>query len=549
MVKIKLNLEKFFLILFFAILLFIGPGNMFGQRISHDFPYGYFASDTFQHQTRAEAIKDAGNFRYEAPYISLGFEKAVGRYPPIIYHISVIFSYLTGLEVYDSIYFLVFFFAIFGILVMYLIIRDFNRDVALMSLPLTMLVFSSPLSIGFLWGHWPSLLSQFFLILFFWCIMKADLKKFYIPTAIAFASITLTHTSEAIFAIIFLVLFFIMMFISKNLKKSELKSIAIAFVIFFIISSYYLVIFKNTWLKAQPYSFIVEPVWQGNPGFYILDFGVLLVFVMAGILFPLFKLKDMHISLALAFAMLLAGFLNYAGFGLRSFQIRFFWPVYLSVFFGLGIYTSLKFFIKKWNIVYTIVLFIIFTVLLAGFIKMPYVPHYSKLEQSQGIMDPYHWSALKWLSKDTEANSKIYFFYGDIYSQDALLRNSKRIHYQVDPDDFVKAVQDKKIKRHYTSELPGDSGGALSTRTDFFSFEEIIKTDPREDFFGPQDICKFDYIIFDKVSRQQVLAQYNLLIASELLKKEHIKKAFENEVVVILKNNKVGEDCIEERSF
>ena len=59
----------------------------------------------------------------------------------------------------------------------------------------------------------------------------------------------------------------------------------------------------------------------------------------------------------------------------------------------------------------------------------------------------------------------------------------------------------------------------------------------------------FDYLIFDKVSRQQVLAQYNLLIANELLGKDYISQEFENEVAVILKNNQVGADCIEERSF
>ena len=548
MIKIKIDFEKMLLALFFTLLLFIGPGVAFDNRIMHDFPYGYSASDAFQHQIRAEAIKDAGNFKYEAPYISLGFEKSIGRYPPIIYHLSVIFSYLAGIEVYDSIYLLVFFFAIIGVLAAYLIARDFSKNAALMSLPLAVLIFSQPAVMGFLWGHWPSLLSQFFLIVFAWCVMRCDLEKSYIFVAIIFTSIVLTHTSEAVFAVIFLVLFLVVRIIGKNLKKSEIKNILIAFALSFVVSFYYLIIFMNTWAKAQPYSFAVEPVWNGNPGFYMIGFGSLLIFMAAGILFSLFKLKGMHTSIIFAFAMLLGGFLNYAGFSVRSFQIRFFWPVYLSIFFGFGFYMLLKFVVKKWNMVYTTISLVIFIVLLMGFIKVPSIPFYTKIT-SQGIMDSYHWSALKWLGENTEPYSKIYFFYGDIYSQDALLRNSKRLHYQADPENFVKALQERKIKRSYITEMPGDSGGAIAIRTGLFGFEYPTETSPQENFFGPQDICKFGYLIFDKVSRQQVLAQYNLLIASELLKKDYIAKVFENEVVLVLKNSRIGDDCVEERSF
>ena len=102
-----------------------------------------------------------------------------------------------------------------------------------------------------------------------------------------------------------------------------------------------------------------------------MDFRLLLIFIAAGILFSLFKIKDMHASLILAFAMLVGGFLNYIGFGLRAFQLRFFWPLYLSVFFGFGIYTLIKFFIKKWNTTYTIFILAIFITLLIGLIKIP----------------------------------------------------------------------------------------------------------------------------------------------------------------------------------
>ena len=78
------------------------------------------------------------------------------------------------------------------------------------------------------------------------------------------------------------------------------------------------------------------------------------------------KLKNLHVSLILAFAMLIGGFLNYIGFGLRSFQIRFFWPIYLSIFLGFGIYIILKTIIKRWNPIYTPVTLLILTILILG---------------------------------------------------------------------------------------------------------------------------------------------------------------------------------------
>lgn len=559
MVKIKVDLEKIFLALFFGILLFIGPGTLLDHKIKHDFPFGYGASDAFQHQVRAEAIKDAGNFRYEAFYISKGIKNVEGRYPPALYHLAVNFSYASGIETYDSIYLIVVFFEVIAAFIVYFMIRSFNKTVAILSMPLSLLIFSFPVSLGILWGHWPSLLAQSFIVLLFWSIARMEMDKSFILIALSLSATALTHTSETIFAFIFLSVFFGIKLLSGKFSKIDIKNIALSLIIFLFAAFYYLVIFMNTWAKSQQYTFAVQPVWEGNPGFYIAGFGLLLIPIIAGIAFSLPKLKDISVPFIAAYAMLINGFLNYVGFEVRSFQIRFLWPVYLSVFFGFGLYILVKSIMKKWNLIYTYTIAVVFILLIVGIVKLPimkqtgnqaipWVPQLN-MDASQGIMDQYHWNSLRWLSENTPQESKIYFFYGDIYSQDALLRNSKRRHYQADPENFIKALQNRKIQGDYITEMPGDTGGGITVRTSFFKFEDPLAAIPKEEHFGPQDICKFNYLVFDKVSRQQVLAQYNLLIASELKKKDYIIKVFENEVVIILKNNNVGADCIEERSF
>ena len=558
MIKIKIKPENIFLLIFLTFILFLGPGRLFDHQLQHDFPFGYGASDAFQHQVRAEAIKDAGNFKYEASYISKGFEEVIGRYPPLLYHLAVIQSHATQSEVYDTIYFIVVFFPIIASLIAFLIIRNYNKTVALISLPLTLLLYSSPILTGMLWGHWPSILSQCFLVFLFWAIMRINLKYSFIFITLALTATILTHTSETFFGIIFLAIFFGIQLITKKLTLKHIKTMVISAILVFIISFYYLVIFQNTF-AAQGYNFSVYPIWDGNPGFYIGGFGLLLIPMILGITFALIKILKSHIAIVAAVAMLINGFLNYVGFEVRSFQIRFFWPLYLSIFLGLGIYTLLKFVIKKWNIIYTAAIFIILLIFIGGFVKLPilkqtdvqripYIP-YINAGPSPGIMNPFHWESLKWLSDETDPDSRILFFYGDIYSQDALLRNSKRFHYQIEPDSFIKDLQEKKIKRHYVLELPGDNGGSIKIRNSFFNFEQTFHSKPEEYYYGPQDICTFDYLILDKASRQQVLAQYNILIANELIRNEFIEPKFENKYVVILKNNNLGEDCIEEKDL
>ncbi len=556
----KINSEFTVVAVLVGVALFLGPGSFLGHKLGHDFPYGYGASDAFQHQTRAEAIKDMGNFRYEAPYISSSFEGVVGRYPPVLYHLGVIFSAASGMEVYDGIYAIVLLFGVLGILVFYCLVRQFNKAVALLSLPISMLIFSFPSSIGMYWGHWPSILGQVFLICFFWAVSKGSVSGSWTLIAMAFASVMLTHTSEAIFGLVFLAMYVGWKMLSKSIAKEEMKNIISGVLIAGIVSAYYLVIFMNTWAKAQPYQFGIEPVWNGNPGFYLTSFGLVLLPLLIGAAIGILKAKEPQIAMVAGFSMLVAGFMNYAGFNVRSFQIRFFWPVYLSVFVGVGLYVVLRPAVKRAGHAALIVVLAGLVFAVSGIEEWPIVsqkeshtiPSIPSIKgYGQGMMDGGHWESLRWISQNTEKDAKIYFFYGDIYGNDALLRNTKRVHYQADPEGFVKKLQEHTISREYLSELPGDSGGRVAIRTGWFSFEDAAKEKdvPPDFFFGEKDICTFDYFVFDRTSRQQVLAEYNLLIASEIQRSNASIQVFANDVVIIMKNTKKGGECIYERTF
>ena len=547
MVKIKLDFEKIFLVAFFGLFLYLGSGFLFDNKLSHDFPYAYLASDAFQHQVRAESIKDAGNYRNEASYIVFGIKNAIGYYPPVLYDLSVILSHLSGLEVYDTIYFLVFFIAGFGALAMYFIIRQFNRNVAIISLPVSLLVFTSGLYTGFTWGHWPAIAAQAFLVCIFWYTSRIGLEKSYLFLAIFMAAAFMTHTSEALFAGIYLVIFYAASaIIAKKLDFKLAKNLIISGVLCLAIISYYLIIFKHVWLPRQAYEFGIAAAWD-NPTMYLSDFKLLFLLMLGGILLSILFIKKSFVPSIISLSMIVIGSGNYFGFREKAFQLRFFWPVFLSFFIGFAIYWLLKLVIKEWKLFYSLVLagVIVGAIVISS---IPFVPHYNALK-TDGIMNPYHWGIFKWIDQNTNKEDKVYFFYGDIYSQDAVLRSTKRTHYQVIPEDYIDAVNKKEIRRFYDTESPGDHGGGIPYRKSFLSFGSRLDEAPQGFLYGKRDICIYDYYVFDKVSRQPVLAQYNLLIASELQKNGSAKVVFENQVAIIMKNNNPGADCIEQRSF
>ena len=278
---------------------------------------------------------------------------------------------------------------------------------------------------------------------------------------------------------------------------------------------------------------------------YLSDFKALLAFLGAGIVFSIIFLRRYLAPAIASFSMIVLGMGNYFGFREKAFQLRFFWPILLMFFIGTGVYHILNLVIKKWKIAYSAAIFALITLLIL--IGVPYMPHYDRIKTS-GLMDEYHWEVFRWIEKKTQKDSRIYFFYGDIFNQDAVLRNSKRTHNLIIPEDFVDAINNREIRRIYDTEVPGDGGGGAPYRKSFFSFGFMLNEAPQDYLSGKKDICNFDYFVFDKKSRQQVLAQYNILIADEL-KKNGAVLVFENPVSIIMKNNKLGADCIEQRNF
>ena len=547
-----MNIEKPYLALIFALLLFLGVGSLWDHRLQHDFPYAYLASDTFQQQTRAQGIADAGSYAHEPPYIVKGYTDVIGYYPPVLHHLGILLGNASGIPLYDAVYFVVFLAALAAAFVMYAIIRSVSREAALLALPMSILLFSDKSYIGFLWGHWASIVGQMFLICVFWALLRHELEGSGIMLGLFMGALALSHTSKLLYGVVFVALYGAYLLVTAQFTKKFLMGVALAAVLAGIISAYNLLIFVQSFQVINPYTFTVSTDWGGTPIFYLTDFGILLLFMAIGMVAGITLFRKMAVPLMVGIFMLLVGYANYIGFGIRAFQPRLLWPVYLMFFFGLGLWALIRYAPEKFRLPSLFGVVGVFLVLFLGMFAIPGVPAYYDISEQgpvQGLMDSWHWEAFQWLSKNTPADAKVYFFYGDVYDQDALLRNAKRTHVQVIPEDFVARLQNRSITRTYQSDTPADHGAGMPYWKSFGK----IGLHQREDINGfmwqrEYDVCDFDYVVFDKASRQQALAQYNLLIAQDMAGKG-ASLAFQNDVVLVLKNNAKGGDCIEERTF
>jgi len=540
MVK-KINLEYVFLIVVFGLLLWMGIGGIYQGRLAHDFPHGYMAQDSFGKLGRSQTLDQTESILYAPKHTTGGLEDVVEYYPPLSAIPVVLLHRLCGLELYDLMFFLSIFFSVVAALVTYLLVKDFNKNIAFISAGIFGFLFYKSFYIGYIWGRYPLMMGNMIFMAAFWIIYRLELKKSYLFLGILLGGLFLTHTPEYMFVIVFLIIYLAIKFLFKKFQFSELKTIIIAGIISVIFSIHYMVLLSHSEEGAAIKLF--EPLIKFyEPAPYITDFSFFLIFILIGIVLAIpliIQKKETSPVLLAGVFMLLMTYTNYISNNFRAFHSRYFWPIYLAIFFALGVYYLMKKAIKSNLKYWSIGLGLAFLIIFSLFYHEPIT--------SPGLANQYSWDAFTWISKNTPEDSKIYFFYGDSYNQRTIVSSTLRDSYIVNPDDYITALNNKTIWRDYISKRNLMSGNFLY-RKGMFSYgsyaeEGIIDENARS---MRRDICEFDYYVFDKITRYEELTEYNLLIGKELLKNDWIEEVYSNALISILKNNKPGDDCIGE---
>ena len=538
----RIRYDLLVLWLFLGALLFIGPGTTFNHQIAHEYPYGLLASDAFQHQIRAEFIKDQDSYKTEAPYTVTGEEGIIGYYQPILFHLSVLWHHVSGLPLYDLQYLLLFVFSIIGIMLVYDLIRQWSQNIAYLSIPFMLLFFSGNSLIGFRWGHWPAMLAGAFLLTLVWAMPILLDRGGFVLLAILMSALIMTHGSEFVFGI-FVVIGYVLwrwIFADKSWKErlTLVKPLVFVVILTIIISGYSYIILSKVWLTAYPYEFKFLPKDEGFGQQVELTWWILVLIGASILLCALTLKKKMPWPFAASCYFLVFGYLNVIGFGVRAFTMRFWWPVMLSVFFGFLIYFIYQFFSMKSQVL---------AVGTAALLSIIAITFFWTNEPIQGLMDKDHWDTFAWVAQNTPANATVFFLYNPLYAQDAMLRNVKRFHVRANEADFVGKLQNGTISRYYEAKKPGDWGPGLPYRTGPFSFgtrwEQVWETRN-----APRDLCAYDIIVLDVNGDPQLKAlyQYQAAIGQALIKHPWIKPVYQNDRNAVLQNTRPGEECIAE---
>ena len=546
-IKIKLDLESAFLVFFFALLLWTASASVYDYRLVHEKPTGYFASDAYQNYGISAGISEQGDFRYQPKAPAGGYTDVVGHYPPILYLLPVLFSSISGLPIYDSIFLIVLLFFSLAPLGIYYIIRKTNKTVAMLSLPFTLLIFTGKFYSAFTWGQWGFLTGSFFSIFAIWAATRFELRKGVTLFALFLTATVYGHATGFIFAVMFTAFYAALILLynkfNPGIIRQTIKGLAIAGLIFVFLSAYYIIIFQNTWGKSQPFSFevtTVKDLLEGRPFPAVVegDFGLLLIILLvAGLamgILTLFKRLDTGIAAGLFLSAI--GYTNYVGFGGRAFQARFLWPLYLSVFFGLAIYYASGLVVKNWKLAYSVGTALAASGLLLAVFYTP---------GTGAMVDQDHWNGFVWIRDNAEKDAKVLFLYQDFMSQTAVYYSTQRETYIINIDDYVAAISSRNVRRDYVIDRIAEHSSGLPYRQGLFSYRYHSK---EEDIRQQRDICSFDYYVIDRLSAQPAMAQYNGILANDFIG-SGMAVVHTNPVLVILKNNNPGGECVNERSI
>lgn len=528
--------EHLALLALFITLLVIGPANIWDKDIARDHPYGFYAQDTYIFTSYQYYLQESGSWRQLAPYLARGYTDAIQSQPSVLEILSVLLAQATGFGFFTTTYLIVMVLAFLAVFAYYFLIRSFNPQVAVLSLPLNVLLFSPVFITAFTWGNWPFIAGSAMFVLFFWCLNKV--KERWMPAlgALALAAVAFGHTSEYIFAVPLLGGLLLVDAVSREFRWQTWKRIAGMVLGSVVLAGYYLVIFQGTFLQHAPLQFITPDVAGLGMFVKLTTPGVWLALVVgAGVVLG-FLLVRRHRALQIGMVMLVLGFTHLIGTGKRGLETRYLWPIYLSVFFGLLIYVILT---KLMKLRLSLRACALISIALTAFLAM----QYQQPIDGPGLTTREAWQAIEWVAQQTPRNATVLYYYGDAYGQAGVLFNAQRLASAILIEDYIAMAQAGQLRRLVQTERISDRTNAYPYRKGLFTFG-FHQIEDNVTVRGPEDLCTFDYHVLDKVSRAQGAGQFNLAIVQHLVQNANFTKAFENDGVIILKNPKPRGECL-----
>jgi hypothetical protein len=536
--------EAAIIVLFVIIFLSVHVGRVWDYKIEHEYPYYFNANDNFFHSELSDYVKEKGNYDTSPYYVFGGYTDVEGYLPPLLYHLSAGVSLLAGMETYDTTYMVTIMLTVFAALLIFFSIRRVNEKLALLSLPFMIGIFAMPFEIPYAWGLWIFLMGAVFFMSVVWYLTAEKPKYSFLILAVLLSGAAFGHASELIFSIGLIAVYLVIIyFITKKLDQQDVRMIIISLIIFGVISAYYLLIFYFTYMTIQPFTLSVmeAPVFAPNFPVNMDTFGYIQYLLILGLLVAIISLvskdemkslinveKTPFLLIAIIYVILI-GFTNYIGFGVRAFQMRTIWPILLAALTAMPIYTGLLF-VKMLRFRYVVPISVVLLLVLAS--------TYYNVHAGTGMMDKETWDAFKWIGNNTEKNSKIFWFYSLPMVQEFSLFSSKRIPFKVSIDDYVDGVNSHAIKNTYNGSIVVLTDAKIPFSRSITNYGYHMDEDLFKKIEVQNTNSAMDYYVFGLAKIDDVAINYNKLIVSKMLESNSASVVFSNSAIVILKTNR-----------
>ncbi|MFH1590870.1 MAG: hypothetical protein ABIC95_02995 [archaeon] len=556
--KLHVHLEIGLVILFSIIFLWVGAGNILDHQLTHEYPHGYHHADAFMNLRYTQWVIDEGDFKYNPSYEADGMTDIAGFYTPRFFYLAAMYTLSSGMATHDSVIILLYLFALFASLAMYLLLHRINRKVAVLSLPCYLFFFLTfPSHWIFIQGEWTDLLGNLMIAFFAWSLFHFRVRWVPALSAVLLSAIIIDHVSHmptVVFACGFYLLGLLLRDrkISKQIITTGVKLFLMGLAAFIMAIDYVVVFFIailpyfQQGIGVQTHFFKFDFLVGGQYVVTLFDFKWAAIIIVIGMLYLAYKvISRKETQYALLFGLLLGMYGNLIGLTQRINFERYLMPLVFAPFFGAGLFflyniamAFMKTRIRKiLRIEYLAILMLVL---------VPAVAH-SPFEPTITNTDKPHWDSLVWLSENTPEDAKVYYLYSDRYFHyyNGIYFNSKRVGVNVVWEDFLAKLQ----KAELTSEFMTHDfsyliqGWGYPVRTGFLTVEFQEKPHERE-FLA--DICEYDYIVFDIFSaRHNAFGEYNKFIAGNLLQHAKFSIVFDQDGVVILKNEGSQAGCLE----
>jgi hypothetical protein len=487
--KTKTLYEIAFIVMF-VIALFVAVQLINDARVSHERPVAFWARDSFYStQIITDTREGNGFLKGRAPY-TIDYKTDSYYYrPPLFGAIGTMLSHSTGLNDFDIGYHLTFFVSLIMIALIYVMLRDISPKLAMISLPLTLLLYIWPFNAFLTAGHWPSTLNILFVIASILVYMHLKSIKSYVLFGLMIGAGMLSHTRETIYFLIFIFsLLIIYDVFKKKLTVSKMKrlllSLGVGLVTYIGFIPYF--IFTMGTQDSLKLGYFPKTNFD-TPTLFNFHWFVLLLLVAGVVCFSILLYlgkKKSHVPYIFGIGFFIMIFSNvFISIGNKAAaQNRFFLPIVLAIFFGTTTYELIRIYCNKnWCYFAAAIVFIVLILATHNF----YTP-------TRGpVIESYYWDGLQFLADNVPENDTVLSLFTFQLGHDAVYWWTKRNVHIVLAELFVS---DPNTMENPIFKAKLHARESYAVRKGLFDFEIH---NPNENLIG-FSVCNYSYVLIQK---------------------------------------------------